>query len=202
MVSLGERRSPDGSIPDPPGGHTGRGGPGGSGRGGEGGTGGCGTGGEGGTGAGGVGDGGDRIATELVAVLFAGVGSTTPTGTAIEVVLTSAPAEALTSPVNVNVAVPPGMSVTVVEIDPTPVVVAHADPGVAAQVQEGPVNAAENTLVTVAPETSSGPALLATMIHTSVAPGSTVVTPGLILAARSAVTTGVGTIDTELVAGA
>ena len=43
--------------------------------------------------------------------------------------------------------------------------------------------AAEDALVTVAPETSAGPASLTTMVHTSVAPGSTVVAPGLIVAA-------------------
>ena len=126
---------------------------------------------------------------ELVAVLFAGIGSTAPGGAAMDAVFTSVPdADPLTSPFTTKVALPPWLSVTVVAIDPTPFAVVHADPGVATQVQEAGMYAAENPLDTVAPETSAGPALLTTMVHPSVAPASTVVTPGVIVAAISATT--------------
>src|SRR5262249_37435189 len=138
----------------------------------------------------------DRIVTELVAVLFPGAGSATPGGAAIEEVLISVPdADALTSPDAVNVALPPWTSVTIVEIDPTPFAAAHADPGVAVHVHEAPVNGDGNVLVTVASVTSAGPALLTPMAHTSVAPGSTVVAPGVIVAARSAMSEAVSTTD-------
>src|SRR5262245_35590403 len=107
---------------------------GGTGAGEAGGDGGTGTGTGGGEGGGGGGGGGGAATTvtELVAVSFAATLSTTPGGTATAAVPMSVPsADALTNPVTANVALPPSRSVTVVEIDPTPLAAPHADPGVA-----------------------------------------------------------------------
>src|SRR5438270_5032888 len=101
MPSSNKRRSPGRSRPDPPGVQLSAGiaGFGAVGCGVVGGTGNGGTGPVGGMGAGRVGDDGDTTVSECAAVLFAGTGSTTPGGTAMEAVSTSVPvADALTSP--------------------------------------------------------------------------------------------------------
>src|SRR4051812_1555639 len=181
MPSSSKRRSPGWSRPDPPGvqlsaGIAGFG------------AAGCGV--VGGTGNGGTGpDDGGTTVSECAAVFFAGTGSTTPGGTAMEAGSTSVPAaDALTSPFTANVAGPPWISVTVVEIEPMPFAAPHPDPGVATQAQEAGMNAPESPLETVAPETSAGPALLTTIVPPSFAPGFTVATPGVIVTARSAIT--------------
>ena len=130
--------------------------------------------------------------TAPVAVLFAGTGSGTPDDEATEDVFTSVPsADASTTPVAVNVELPPCTSVTNAEIAPAPFEVAHADPAAATQVQVTPVSAAGNVLVTVASATGAGPVLVATIVQVSAAPGAMVVEPGVLVTARSASRIGV-----------
>jgi hypothetical protein len=96
-------------------------------------------------------------------------------------------------PVAVNVALPPTASVTSVEIGPVPFDVPHAEPADAAHVHVTPVNVAGNAPVTVAPATSSGPALVATIAQDSVPPGAMVPALGVLVTPRSARMPGVRT---------
>src|SRR6476469_9488251 len=101
---------------------------------------------------------------ELVAVLFAGIGSVAPTGAVTVAVLSSEPMvlDAI-KPVTVNVARPPASSVTVVAMLPVPDAEAQLDPVSATQVQVGPTSATGNTSVTLAAATGLGPRLVTTI---------------------------------------
>ncbi len=65
--------------------------------------------------------------------------------------------------VTVNVAVPPATRSTVAAMSPVPLA-GHAEPALAEQVQPLTVMFAGKTSVTVAPVTSLGPALVATIV--------------------------------------
>ena len=100
-----------------------------------------------------------------VELLLAGVGSVTPTGTAIEAVFTSVPvAPATTVAVIVNVAVAPTGRSTVVPMLPLPLPAAHDPPPAGTQVHVAPETVAGRVSVTGAATTADGPALVATTV--------------------------------------
>src|SRR6188472_859531 len=95
-----------------------------------------------------------------VAVLFAGTGSVIPAGTdATTVLAMDAGAPAVSVAGTVNVAVPPGSRLTVVEILPVPPLT-QDDPALATHVQFPNVSPAGAVLITVAPDTAAGPWLV------------------------------------------
>jgi len=99
-----------------------------------------------------------------VAVLLPGVGSVVPPGRATLAVFANdpvAPAEIV--PVSVNVAVPLDSNVTVALIDPEPAAV-HDEPGDAAHVHVTAESVPGVVSVTVAPVTTDGPELEATIV--------------------------------------
>ncbi len=97
-----------------------------------------------------------------VALLLAGVGSLVPGGAATVAVLLMLPAP-LTVAVTVKVTEPPLSRLTVAVMSPLPEA-GQAEPAVALQVQVAAVSCAGSRSLTVAPVTSLGPALLATMV--------------------------------------
>ena len=122
-----------------------------------------------------------------VAVLLAGELSATPLGTLMVAVLASVPvAEAATVAVRVKVAAPETGRFTDVEIEPEPLGAAQVPPAEAAHVQVAPVRVAGSVSVTVAPVTTDGPLLDATIVYVTVLPGIAVSTPSVLVMARSA----------------
>jgi hypothetical protein len=99
-----------------------------------------------------------------VAVLLAGLLSTTVGGVTIDAVLVIVPSDDdAIAAVIVYVTCPPLGSVTLSLIGPLPDAV-HTDPGAGTQVQLVNVTPAGGVSVKVAPATSFGPALLATIV--------------------------------------
>ena len=99
-----------------------------------------------------------------VAELLAGVGSETVPGNVMLAVLLIVPvAEAMTVAEIVNVAEPPGASVTEADTLPLPDA-GHDDPALAEQVHVAPVSVAGIVSLTVAPVTVEGPGLDATTV--------------------------------------
>ncbi len=132
----------------------------------------------------------DRSAVGVMTVLLSvalllPAGSLVPTGALIVAVLLMVPAPVAVA-VTVNVALPPLSRSTVALRSPAPLA-GQDEPGVAAQVQVAPLNCAGITSVTVAPVTALGPALLATMVYVTVPPWLTLVSPSVLVIARSAV---------------
>jgi hypothetical protein len=122
-----------------------------------------------------------------VAVLFAGVGSVDPPGSATLAVLVSDPvALGEIVPVIVKVAVPLGTSVTEALIEPVPDA-AHDEPAEATHDQVTPERVAGMVSVTVAPVIVEGPAFEATTLYVTDVPGTSVVEPSVLVMTRSAV---------------
>ena len=104
------------------------------------------------------------IVSVSVALLLPGVGSVTPAGVATEAVLLKVPvALADKVPVAVKVAVPPFIRFTLALILPLPLA-GQLELAEAVQVQVTPDSDAGKVSATVAPVTSFGPPLLATMV--------------------------------------
>jgi hypothetical protein len=136
-----------------------------------------------------------------VAELFAGVGSVTAAGTATVAVLTRLPVAIVEIvDVRVNVAVPPGASVTVALMLPLPEA-GQVEPAEAAHVHVAPARLAGNVSVTVAPVTVDGPAFEATIVYVTDVPGTSPVAPSVFVIDRSAVGVSVSVSVAELFAG-
>ena len=108
----------------------------------------------------------DKLIGSLsVALLFPGVGSVVPPGTAMAAVLLSDPDEAeLTVPLMLKVTVAPGARLMSWLIEPLPDGAAHAPPADAEQVHVPASNPAGNVSETVAPVTDDGPTFEATIV--------------------------------------
>ena len=99
-----------------------------------------------------------------VAELLAGVGSVTDAGAAIVAVLARLPVAVVAIvAVSVNVAAPPGASLTAALMLPLPDA-GHVEPALAEHVHVPPERVAESASETVAPVTLDGPALEATIV--------------------------------------
>jgi hypothetical protein len=121
-----------------------------------------------------------------VAELLAGVGSVTPAPVATVAVFTSVPvAAALIVAVTVYVTLPPAGRLTVLLMFPDPEGAGHVPPPAPAHVQVA-VNDAGKASTTVDPGALLGPALLATIVYVTLAPGTAVATPSVFVIARSA----------------
>ena len=100
-----------------------------------------------------------------VAELFAGVGSVTPPGAAMDAEFTRLPvAPATTVAEIVNVAVAPTGRSTVVLMFPPPLLATHEPPPDGTHVHVAPLRVAGIVSVTAAATTADGPALLATTV--------------------------------------
>src|SRR5215471_8907817 len=102
-----------------------------------------------------------------VAVLLAVIGSLVPLGTLTEAELANWPVVPLgTVPLNVNLAVPPLMRLTVVVISPLPLAAPQPLGAVTLQVQvnPAPTSTAGKGSLTLAPVTSLGPLLVTTIV--------------------------------------
>jgi hypothetical protein len=112
--------------------------------------------------------------------------SVKPLGALIEAVFDSEPeAVGETVALNVNVAEPPGRSVTVVAIEPVPEGSAHEEPAVAEQSHVAPVSSAGSVSVIGALTTVDGPLLAATIVYVTPVPGVTLATESVFVIERS-----------------
>ena len=122
-----------------------------------------------------------------LAVLLAGVGSTTVGGTVMVTVLVIVPvAPGAIAAVTVYVAVPALSSETNSLMGPLPLALPHDEPTDAAQVQLVNVTPAGGLSTTFAPATALGPALLATIVYVVLVPGTTLATPSVLVMPRLA----------------
>src|SRR5262245_873526 len=87
--------------------------------------------------------------------------------------------------VALNTTVAPTGTSTVALMLPVPADVRQEPPPVAAHVQVTPVNAAAKSSTTTAPTASLGPLLVTVIVYVVVAPGTTVVTPLVLVIPRS-----------------
>ena len=140
-------------------------------------------------------------ASVSVAALLAGAGSLTPPGAATVAVLLSVPvAAAEIAQLAVYVALAPTGKLTVLLMLPEPLAV-QVPPPAPTQVHVQ-VRLAGNVSATVAPVTLLGPALLAVIVYVTEPPGVAVVTPSVMVIARSALADNVSVSVAELLAGA
>src|SRR6516225_9613608 len=110
-----------------------------------------------------------------------------PGGRATVAVLVNAPVAAgLIWATAVKATVPPGNRVTVVLMLPLPLAAATLEPAEANAVQLTEVTAAGNRSVTAWFTAVLGPALLTTMVYVVLVPGTTDVTPSVLVIDRSA----------------
>jgi hypothetical protein len=122
-----------------------------------------------------------------VAVLLFGFGSVTPLGAPTVAVFANAPcADAKTVAFTVYVAVPPTSKLAVVFKLPVPLAAPQLEPTLAAHVHVTFVKNAGNVSATVAPFAILGPLFVATIVYVIDVPGTTVVTPSVLLIAKSA----------------
>src|SRR4029077_772605 len=122
-----------------------------------------------------------------VALLFPGVGSVTPAGTLTVAVLATLPvAPAPMLATTVYVIVLPTGRLTVSLILPLPLAVKPDALPLATAVKVSLATAAGKVSVTVAPVTLLGPLLLTTIVYVVELPATTLVTPSVLVMARSA----------------
>ena len=105
------------------------------------------------------------IVSASVALSFSGVGSSTPTGTAIVAVFSNVPvAEGSTVPETENVADEPAARSIVPSIDPVPDAAGHVAPTPGVQVQLTSMRSSGKTSSTDAPVTENWPTLLTVIV--------------------------------------
>jgi hypothetical protein len=133
--------------------------------------------------------------------LFALVGSTTVPGAVMVAEFVSEPvAPGATVAITVYVAVAPTLRFTVSLMLPVPLA-AHDAPDEATQVHVADRSVAGMMSATVAPTTFDGPLFVATIVYVAVVPGTKVVTPLVLVIARSAIAPRVSVSVAESLAG-
>ena len=143
---------------------------------------------------------GTRVSVS-VDVLFAGVVSGYPVGGVTVAVLVSEPvAVESTVPVTVKTALPPGLTVTAVEMLPEPDAAPQAEPALAAHVQVGLATATGIVSATVALTAVEGPALETVIVYVIGEPGVAMSEPSVLLIERSPVGDNVSVSLAELLA--